>query len=95
MVCKPDEEEDAALCYPPCEYGADGVGPVCWGHCPTGTTSCGALCLLPGESCAGYSAAVAIDVAKAVAAADSGSPGIIIDMSKIASDFNYPECPNW
>ena len=49
LVCKPDEEEDAALCYTPCEHDAKGDGPVCWGHCPEGMTSCGgALCLLPG-----------------------------------------------
>ena len=48
LTCAPGEEYDAGLCYPPCDYGADGVGPVCWGNCPAGTVECGgALCLTP------------------------------------------------
>ena len=52
LGCADDEDYDAGLCYDKCDYGADGVGPVCWGHCPPGTTECsGALCLEDGETC--------------------------------------------
>lgn len=52
LGCSADEQEDAGLCYTPCENDADGVGPVCWGHCPSGTTSCaGTLCLEDGMTC--------------------------------------------
>jgi hypothetical protein len=29
-ACEPGEQEDAGLCYPPCEGGYEGVGPMCW-----------------------------------------------------------------
>jgi hypothetical protein len=29
-ACEPDEEEQAGLCYPKCDGGYSGVGPVCW-----------------------------------------------------------------
>ena len=52
MQCSPDEDYDAGLCYPKCDHGADGVGPVCWGHCPPNTTECGGtLCLENGTTC--------------------------------------------
>ena len=31
-ACDPNEQEDAGLCYPKCDKGYDGVGPVCWNH---------------------------------------------------------------
>ena len=33
-VCPEGREYDAGLCYPACESGYDGVGPVCWQDCP-------------------------------------------------------------
>ena len=53
MICDPVlEDYDAGLCYPPCKYMTDGVGPVCWGDCPNGTLECaGMLCLQPTENC--------------------------------------------
>ena len=45
MTCPAGKEEDALLCYDYCEDGYDGIGPVCWGVCPSDTTACGALCL--------------------------------------------------
>jgi len=44
---------DAGLCYPPCDDGFDGVGPVCWGNCPAGEDQCGALCLTQNQQCSG------------------------------------------
>ena len=38
LQCKPEEEMSGALCYPPCPAGSKGVGPVCWGYCPEGTS---------------------------------------------------------
>ena len=42
--CPPGEENDAGLCYPECDHGYYGVGPVCWQHCPPNTTDIGAFC---------------------------------------------------
>ena len=45
MICKPEEEYDAGLCYTPCKNERyNGIGPVCWEECPAGTYECGALC---------------------------------------------------
>jgi hypothetical protein len=41
-------EYDAGLCYPKCQAGYDGVGPVCWESCPAGFTNTGGHCLKPG-----------------------------------------------
>lgn len=39
---------DAGLCYPLCSAGYTGVGPVCWGQCPSGGyEDHGATCFLP------------------------------------------------
>ena len=53
MDCDPAlEENSSSLCYPPCKYKTEGVGPVCWGSCPNGTVECaGALCLQPSVDC--------------------------------------------
>ena len=48
LHCEPENEYDTGLCYPNCEHDATGEGPVCWGHCPTGTSACfGVLCITP------------------------------------------------
>lgn len=44
LACPEGTEEDALLCYPPCDAGYDGVGPVCFQVCPAGYTDDGALC---------------------------------------------------
>ena len=52
--CEPDQEEDGGLCYPRCDGGYKGVGPVCWTEnvnigvgvlrgCPPGWQDDGAL----------------------------------------------------
>eukprot|EP00611_Tribonema_gayanum_P001068 TRINITY_DN1080_c0_g1_i2.p1 TRINITY_DN1080_c0_g1~~TRINITY_DN1080_c0_g1_i2.p1 ORF type:complete len:323 (-),score=34.68 TRINITY_DN1080_c0_g1_i2:411-1379(-) len=34
MVCAPGQEQDGLLCYPQCDGGSSGVGPLCWqGSC--------------------------------------------------------------
>jgi len=57
----PPEQEDAALCYPWCAPGYQGVGPVCWQNCPDGYTDLGASCYRAGNiissnnsACPGY-----------------------------------------
>lgn len=40
----PGGDRDAGLCYPKCEAGYVGVGPVCWQSCAPGYTDDGALC---------------------------------------------------
>jgi hypothetical protein len=32
--CNDDQEKDGGLCYPKCNDGFFGVGPVCWGNTP-------------------------------------------------------------
>ena len=45
--CGPGMEYDAGLCYPKCEAGYVGVGPVCWRSCPAGYRDDGAFCAKP------------------------------------------------
>lgn len=44
MTCAEGLEEDAGLCYAPCEPRFHLVGPVCWQDCPPGWQGCGAGC---------------------------------------------------
>jgi hypothetical protein len=43
-VCNSDKENSSGLCYPRCKPNFSGIGPVCWGTCPSGWTDCGAGC---------------------------------------------------
>lgn len=36
LTCDANEDYDAGLCYPKCQEGFSGVGPVCWKRCPAG-----------------------------------------------------------
>lgn len=97
LGCENGLDEDAGLCYEPCNYGADGVGFVCWGHCPEGTTSCGgALCLVDGTSCSKHISGIIFDGLHSVASMVMGSPkGTFVNLSKLTKDFIYPECGGW
>lgn len=46
-VCGGGRELDAGLCYPRCDAGYSGVGPVCWQGCPSGYRDDGAFCAKP------------------------------------------------
>lgn len=59
--CKTGRELSGGLCYDACPAGK-GVGPVCWGSCPVGTTSCGVLCQLEGETCTGFATKITKDI---------------------------------
>lgn len=44
--CGPDGEKYGALCYKKCRPHFTGVGPVCWGQCPSSLPySCGGTCV--------------------------------------------------
>jgi hypothetical protein len=50
--CGADGEKDAGLCYKKCAIGYKGVGPVCWGSCPSSLPySCGAACAKDAAGC--------------------------------------------
>lgn len=51
MICRSDLEYDAGLCYPRCDGGFNGVGPVCWQYCDSDQTDCGAGCASSGADC--------------------------------------------
>ena len=51
MTCASTEDWDGALlCYPKCQAGYSGVGPVCWQNCPTGYTDTGLFCRKDGAT---------------------------------------------
>lgn len=52
LVCKPNLQGDAGLCYSACRTNYEGIGPVCWGQCPTGYVACGAGCASSAKFCA-------------------------------------------
>ena len=44
-TCPAGQDKSGALCYPPCNAGYTGVGPVCWAStCPANTTDSGVSC---------------------------------------------------
>ncbi|KAI9136972.1 hypothetical protein BKA69DRAFT_1128626 [Paraphysoderma sedebokerense] len=42
--CAGNEERDDALCYPKCEEGFNGAGPVCWENCASDERDDGLTC---------------------------------------------------
>jgi hypothetical protein len=81
MICKSDEQQDAGLCYPYCRTGYNGVGPVCWGQCPSDTNKCGGLCQHPFDSCSDYILDSTLNVIM--------SP---LDPFGLINGFSYPAC---
>ena len=99
MVCASDQVEDAALCYPACKAGYDGIGPVCWDECPSGMYTCGALCTQSSSDCTSDVLSMVEDVVKVagdVAEAASGDElsilDIVEDSGEAIKDFAYPVC---
>src|SRR5262245_18115680 len=45
----PNGENNAGPCYPVCNAGYAGVGPVCWQSCPSGYGDFGVGCSKPGS----------------------------------------------
>lgn len=86
LGCSADEDYDAGLCYPKCNKGFQGIGPVCWSLCPKDMHDCGALCTPTADKCTGEVqdivksvTAIALDVA---IAAVTGAPIDIMDIVK-------------
>ncbi len=50
-TCPSGQDKDALLCYPKCNSGFHGVGPVCWQDCPSGRIDCGAGCTTTTTAC--------------------------------------------
>lgn len=67
-TCPPGHDYDAGLCYPACEAGFNGIGPVCWAQtksigvgvpvglepCPAGWTNDGLTCREPIQCGSGW-----------------------------------------
>jgi len=82
-----------ALCYPPCENGTVGIGPVCWGYCPAGMQQCGALCMAPGNTCHEYIANItkdALSIAGNLVEEDYNSA--LDGASEQVDNFAFPVC---
>jgi hypothetical protein len=79
MICSSDKDTDVGLCYTKCKAGFKGIGPVCWGSCPTPPTieECGALCISGGGDCSGYVMKVVGQVADLVASVAKTAAGDI------------------
>ena len=50
-MCFNDGDYDGGLCYPQCNGGFDGVGPVCWQYCDNSMVNCGLSCAKTTEDC--------------------------------------------
>lgn len=94
MTCRSDQSYDAGLCYAAnCKENYFGLGPVCWGPCPEGYTSCGALCL-KSESCSARIMEY-MEAAKKiiVGIATEDYVNVLIDIASLVKDNIYPNCP--
>lgn len=81
LTCSSTQELDATLCYTKCDPGYVGHGPVCWGACPAGTTSCAALCLKSG-SCTDFIFGAATSIGQ-LAGGIAGAAGGNVDVGAI------------
>lgn len=84
MKCAAGEQEDAGLCYSPCNKpDFKGVGPVCWQNCPGGRKDCGAGCTTDTQTC--VTDTVSMVTAPLVLAANIVSAGSASAGTKAAS----------
>jgi len=97
-TCEAPLEEDALLCYPECEDGYDGIGPVCWKGCPDSSYEvCGLLCLSVG-TCSDYIMDTSSKVGASVQTfveAGNGDPNMedMVDgLVDVADAFVLPVC---
>ena len=91
--CPSGKELDGGLCYDVCAAGS-GVGPVCWGSCPAGTTACGVLCIADGEAkCIGTVTKVTKDtISTGIKSFGQDYFGAIMGALNVADDLAFPVC---
>jgi hypothetical protein len=66
-TCAPGQVYEAGLCYVTCRPGYEGVGPVCWGACPTDKPyPCAAGCATNANTCAQATTDQVLSVLQAV-----------------------------
>lgn len=99
LVCAAGLEEDAALCYNPCDSGYTGNGPVCWGSCPSQFEACGSALCLPAGTCSSKMLQLAEEGLKGLgeAALNFEDPvGAAAELVEAAADIGedliYPLC---
>jgi len=96
MICEAGLEKDGALCYEPCNFGYDGVGPVCWFQCEMSTkypAGQGALCCDSKETCMKKNQELAKAGFKALESfASGGVSGAAKDTIKLGGDLWLPIC---
>ena len=97
LQCKPEEQYDAGLCYSPCTGSTNGVGPVCWGSCPAGTSSCGgALCLTPDQDCSEWIINDVKNIGMSITSlAEENYAGAAIDITNVALDYTFLICQTY
>jgi hypothetical protein len=90
LGCATGLERSGLLCYTRCPKDSDGVGPVCWEHCPANWVQCGMGCAQSTSACASETAGMVTSVLSAVAqiAADvvtAGAGGEALATAKAAT----------
>jgi len=104
LVCANGFQEQAALCYEPCEWNFVGKGPVCWQQkCHRGTVKCGpALCLKQGASCSktietivNEVTTVIGDIVATILSAGAQAPTLVKDAQILYKTIMkyFPVCP--
>lgn len=51
MICSSSLQQQGGLCYPKCNTGYNGVGPVCWADIPHSWVNCGMGAATTNEVC--------------------------------------------
>ena len=97
-MCNPNTQTQSRTglwCYPKCENGGKGFGPLCLGSCPSNMTSCaGLLCLAPGQdSCITVLTKFGSQIQK-IMQSETMKKGAA-QLPELVQDMNYPTCPAW
>ena len=91
-TCDANQDRNAGLCYPKCDPGFTGVGPVCWGRAPVGWVSCGMGAAKDDQTCGMALGNQIFSVTKAVhtymtAAITFGTSAVLVDVAERGVDF--------
>jgi hypothetical protein len=97
--CGEGNEYDAGLCYPECDRFYDGVGPVCWQHCPLiDPVDGGAICCRNATVCQDTIVDLTTELPLAIAqiVISAGSPvamiKAVVDLINAIFGFVLPSC---